>query len=124
MIVHTSIQEKLASFKYIILLEYFNMGIVFLIESFDPSGFTQIILGETTATHKQEFTGFESGWYMVIGLKLCFTIWMSSIVTNTKEVKRISQVFVNRFKDRGYKFNIKKDPEDSDDDEVNTKLKS
>ena len=100
------------------------MGIVFLIESFDPSGFTQIILGETAATHKQEFKGFESGWYMVIGLKLCFTIWMSSIITNTKEVKRISQVFVNRFKDRGYKFNIKKDPEDSDDDEVNTKLKS
>lgn len=48
MIVHTTIQEKLASFKYIILLEYFNMGIVFLIEGFDPSGFTQIILGEDT----------------------------------------------------------------------------
>jgi hypothetical protein len=45
MIIHTTIQEKLASFRYIILLEYFNMGIVFMIEGFDPTGFAAFILG-------------------------------------------------------------------------------
>ena len=45
MIVHTTIQEKLASFKYIILLEYFNMGVVFMIEGFDPTGFSTTLLG-------------------------------------------------------------------------------
>ena len=33
-------------------------------------------------------------------------------------------MFVKRFKDRTYKFNIKKNDEDSDDDDINTKLKS
>jgi hypothetical protein len=45
MIVHTTIQEKLASFKYIILLEYFNMGLVFLVEGFDPTGFAVSLSG-------------------------------------------------------------------------------
>jgi hypothetical protein len=61
---------------------------------------------------------------MNIGLKLCFTVFMSSMLTNVNEVRRISEVFYNRLKDRDYKLNIKKNPEDSDDDEVNTKLKS
>jgi hypothetical protein len=100
------------------------MGIVFLIEGFDPTGFAVKLLGESSSNHKQEYNGFESSWYMNIGLKLCFTIWMSSVITNIKEVERISKVFIARFLDRNYKLNIKKDEEDSDDDEVNTKKKS
>lgn len=90
MIVHTTIQEKLASFKYIILLEYFNMGVVFMIEGFDPTGFSTTLLGLDPETQTSAFSGFESGWYMQIGLKLCFTVFMSSVITNINEVKRIA----------------------------------
>jgi hypothetical protein len=66
---------------------------------------------------------------MKIGLKLCFTVFVSTIITNINEARRIAEVFFKRFKDRGYKKTIKKMKRDtidsdSDDAEVNTKLQT
>lgn len=60
---------------------------------------------------------------------MCFTVFVSTIVTNLNEAFRIAKVFIARFKDRGYKTTIKKKKKndidsDSDDAEVNTKLET
>ena len=46
---------------------------------------------------------------------------MTSLLSNSKEVKQLIDVFLTRFLDRGKKLNIKKDLEDDGDDEVNSK---
>lgn len=46
---------------------------------------------------------------------------MTSVISNFNEVKQLYEVMTSRFSDRGYKFNIKKDLEDEDDDEPNSK---
>ena len=46
---------------------------------------------------------------------------MTSVISNTNEVKQLYGVMSSRFTDRGYKLNIKKDLEDEDDDEPNSK---
>lgn len=115
---HTTIQEKKFSFKYIIVLEFFNMGVSELIKGFDPSPFSDFITGSTERT---TYKGFESQWYRVIGMSICLTMIQSALFTNITEAARISKIFVKRLKDRSFKLNIKKNQEDSDDDEVNTK---
>lgn len=40
------------------------MGIIFLIEGFDPTGTAATILGKDTKNQKVAFNGFESEWYM------------------------------------------------------------
>ena len=54
-------------------------------------------------------------------MSICLTMIQSAVFTNISEAARISQIVVKRFKDRSFKLNIKKNQEDSDDDEVNTK---
>lgn len=93
------------------------MGVSELFKSFDPTGYSKLMTGSDK--HKT-YKGFESDWYRVIGLSICLTILQSAVLTNISEAGRISQIFVKRFKDRGYKLHIKKNQEDSDDDEVNT----
>ena len=67
------------------------------------------------------YNGFDTDWYTHIGRKLCFAIFMSSLLSNSKEVKQLINVFLTRFLDRDKKLNIKKDLEDDGDDEVNSK---
>ena len=67
------------------------------------------------------YKGFNSAWYLSIGKKLCFTIFMSSLLSNMNEVKQLIEISLQRFIDRGYKIEIKKDLEDEDDDEPNSK---
>lgn len=56
----------------------------------------------------QDYNGFESDWYMSVGVRLSFTLFASTIVTNIQEFYRILKVFYKRFADRGRKLNIKK----------------
>ena len=117
---HTTIEQALSSFKYIINLEYFNMCIIILLESFDPTGIANYILGQDPKT-ATVYEGFNSAWYLSIGKKLCFSIFMTAIISNINELKELVQVSTARFNDRGFKLNIKKDLEDEDDDEPNSK---
>ena len=54
---------------------------------------------------------------------LCLTIFVSAIASNLSEIKILLKSSFERFKDRGFKPNLKKDEEDEDDDEPNTKIK-
>ena len=51
------------------------------------------------------------------------TLFASAIASNISEINIIAKSGFNRFKDRGFKTNLKKDPEDEDDDEPNTKIR-
>lgn len=97
------------------------MSIIILLQSFDPTGMAYAIMG-LHPKHAVVYAGFNSAWYLNIGRKLCFSIFMSSVLSNFNEIKQIVDVFLTRFLDRGKKLNIKKDLEDEGDDEVNTKL--
>ena len=47
---------------------------------------------------------------------------MSTFATNLPEIRNYGKALIARFKDRGLLPNLKKDVEDEDDDETNTKL--
>ena len=68
------------------------------------------------------YYGFDSTWYKFGSKQVCFVLMTSIIVTNIAEIKKMSQVFFKRFKDRSYKLNLKKDIDDDDDDEVNSRM--
>lgn len=116
---HTTISEQSTGFSQIFFMEFFNMGCIMLFSSFDPTGISQRIAGDDNPT---VYTGFSNTWYQVFGKKLCSTLFMSTFATNVPEIKNFVTILVKRFKDRGLKPNLKKDVEDLDDDETNTKL--
>ena len=66
------------------------MGILQLIKTFDPTGTAyQISTGDSNGSNQYANTGFTSGWYLIEGVKLCFTIFTSAISTNIFVVKTI-----------------------------------
>ena len=67
-------------------MEYFNMGIIILITSFDPTSFTSAVKG----TKAKNYNGFESIWYEEQGIKICMALFLSSITTNYYECQKIS----------------------------------
>lgn len=115
---HTTIEEQSTGFSQIFFMEFFNMGIIMLLLAFDPSGTSQKMAGQGEPII---YEGFETSWYSVLGKKLCLTLFMSTFATNVGEVKKIGEASAKRLVDRKGLPNIKKDLEDEDDDEVNTK---
>jgi hypothetical protein len=95
------------------------MGCILLFTSFDPTGTSQTISGQDPPII---YDGFSYDWYQDIGKGLCIAIFASAIASNISEIKKYVQSQFNRFKDRSFKPNLKKDLEDEDDDEPNTKI--
>lgn len=69
------------------------------------------------------YEGFEPSWYKSEGQALCTTIFLSAIASNIPELKGYIQTEIKRLFDRGLRPNLKKDLEDEDDDEPNSKQK-
>ena len=107
MIVHTTIEEKIGSFFNIVVLEYIAAGIVYLLEN---------LVQQTILNESSSFQGFNHEWYVKVGIRISFTIFLSAFATNFNEFLRISQRMFERFKDRGYRFNLKKHSDDDFDD--------
>ena len=101
-------------------MEFFNMGIIIVLTSFDPTNIMNLIRG---TEDKKMYMGFEARWYGNVGQDLCTTIFLSALATNIPEVTGYLKVELKRLFDRGFKPNLKKDLEDEDDDEPNSKLK-
>lgn len=98
------------------------MGIIALISSFDRWGITDRLMGGIVAK-KEYYTDFNSDWYMNIGKKICIFIFTSAFLSNLADLRNYAFVITKRFRDRGYKTNMKNDPEDEDDDVPNTRMK-
>lgn len=115
----TKIQEQSTAFAHIVWMEFFNMGLILLITSFDPTRYTSLVKGTKYTT----YDGFESAWYSQQGIKLCMALFLSSFATNFNECQKMFFAEIARLIDRGFRPNLKKDLEDEDDDEPNTKLR-
>ena len=63
-------------------MEFFNMGLIVLIISFDPTHTIHIL---RQAEDKSTFIGFEPKWYSEVGQSICSTIFLSAILTNVPE---------------------------------------
>lgn len=63
---HNKIKERNTAFYYIVILEIFNMGFIFMFIAYDPTGFTQWFLNndEQGASFKN---GFNKEWYEKVG---------------------------------------------------------
>lgn len=119
---HTKIEEQITCFKQIFTQEFINMGIIVLITSFDQLGITDAILGELSS-NSNVYKEFEPSWYMDYGNKICVFIFMSAFLVNSKDIVKFTHSVVLRFIDRGFKMNLKLDPEDEDDDTPNSKIR-
>ena len=68
------------------------------------------------------YDGFSYEWYEDVGKGLCIAIFASAIASNITEIQVLVTSGFARLKDRRFKPNLKKDLEDEDDDEPNTKI--
>lgn len=106
------------------MMEFINMGLivmVFGLNMFD--GLNNWLLKWTGIDFSSHY-GFTPDWYRDIGEKICFFIFLSSLVSNLIDFLRYLKASFWRFYDRRFKMNVKLDPEDEDDDEPNTRKKS
>ena len=57
---HTAIEEQSNGFSQIFFMEFFNMGCIMLLASFDPTGIFKQLAG---SKDKTVYTGFTNDWY-------------------------------------------------------------
>mmetsp|Transcript_4428 Transcript_4428/g.6507 ORF Transcript_4428/g.6507 Transcript_4428/m.6507 type:complete len:201 (+) Transcript_4428:5370-5972(+) len=101
-------------------MEFTNMGLMQLITSITILAvLNNILLGDAGDTYDD----FNPDWYMDTGNAICVFLFTSSFITNIQDLRMFLQAMLRRLWDRGFKMNLKKDPEDEEDDEPNTKLK-
>lgn len=121
---HTKVEEQSTSFRQIFLMEFTNMGLIQLLSSLSLfRGLNEMLLGFSKNLIKKSHDSFNCPWYMDTGKSICFFIFMSAFLSNIADMRLFVISSLKRFYDRGYKVNLKKDPEDEDDDEPNTKKK-
>jgi hypothetical protein len=120
---YTKIEEQGISFRQIFFMEYFNMGLVPMLNGFDYVGLNKALLGGHEQIKQERYPGFTPDWYMKVGQFICYSLFISAFLNNIKELLLFLFREAKRLRDRGFKSNLKKDPEDDDDDTPNTKLK-
>lgn len=62
------------------------MSVIILMESFDPTGTAYFLMGKDPKT-AVVYDGFNSDWYLTIGKKLCFSIFVTCWIQNVDELK-------------------------------------
>jgi len=72
---------------------------------------------------KETYDGYTPDWYMATGNAICWFVFFSSLITSSIHFLGFLKVVFRRCKDRGYRFRMKKDPDDPDDDAPNSRLK-
>ena len=105
-------------------MEFATMALIILLQSFDGLGIQDFLLGikDPQDAHRV-YRGFESDWYGKWGKKIGYLIMIASFSSNVWDIGNFAVVFLKRCKDRNYKLNLKKDPEDHECDEPNSKIK-
>lgn len=123
---HTTIETTQTAFNQIFIMEFFNTGVIILLISF--AGMTNAFAGDTTegsaaiSSKKSRYDGFEPNWYKDIGIVINVSLILSCFVSNSIDMKKFANKTWAQLKDRGFKDNLKKYPDDEDDDEPNTKI--
>ena len=121
---HTAIDEQYYSFKYIFLMETFNMGIIQLVISLVYfSSVTKPLLA-FTGMKRQFYEDFTPYWYMDTGRKICVFIFLSAFISAISDLRTYLTVLIRRFYDRKFRSTVKTELDDEDDDKVNTRMKT
>lgn len=119
---HTKIEEQSTSFRQIFLMEFTNMSLIYLFLSFDGWDTTAKLMAGTIASPETE-TDYTSKWYMNYGNSICIFLFTSAFISSVGPVGIYSLFAFFRFRDRGFKRQLKLDPEDNDDDLPNSRIK-
>ena len=117
-------EERATSFQQIIALELCNLGIVALISGFDVLGINHFFFAGDVRYNKLVYNGFNTGWYIAIGQWICYQLYMSSFFKNSLEIFHYLIILFKRWKDRGFRINIKKNQDNDQCVEVLTRQKS
>ena len=72
---------------------------------------------------KPQYSSFTPYWYMDIGKGFSIFLFTSVFVTGTDDLKNYMKLIAKQFYDRGFRYRLKSDPTDEDDDNVYTKFK-
>ena len=104
----TMIEQNKACFDQIMIMEFFNTGLVILIISLTPLG--SLFSQEKAATSTQ-YDGYESEWYKNVGKTLVITLLLNCFVSSSIDMEKFANVMLKRFRDRGYSPSLKKYPD-------------
>jgi ABC-type phosphate/phosphonate transport system permease subunit len=120
----TMIEQNQTCFEQIMLMEFFNTGLVILIISFSKlSGFFSKAPDPENVV-RTKYDGFESDWYADVGKTLVITLSLTCFISNSLDMRKFVDVMIKRFRDRGHSPYLKKYPEDEEDDQPNTVITS
>lgn len=119
---HTKIEEQSTSFRQIFLMEFTNMSLIYLYLSFDSLDATAKLMAGSIASQETE-TDYTSKWYMNYGNTICIFLFTSAFISSASPMGIYSLFAFFRFRDRGFKQQLKLDPEDNDDDMPNSRIK-
>ena len=98
------------------------MGLVVLVTGFDGIGLVKLLTGKASLSEEiKTYDGFSPDWYMNLGNYVCLSVYMSAFLSSVFDIFECIIVKCKRWKDRGFKSNLKNDIDDEDDDEPNTK---
>jgi hypothetical protein len=100
------------------------MGLLVIINGFDRLGIQKALMGDSYAIQSRIYEDFTVQWYMDWGRYVCYQLFMSAFFVNAVDIILSMKAFFLRWKDRGFKFNLKRDIENDHDDEPNTKKRS
>lgn len=122
---YTTITQQKISFVIIFIMEFCNMGVIVIINSFDQIGIQKALLGESEIFDDRIYkNGFTVKWYKDWGQYICYQLFMSSIFVNALDLILFIITSMRRLKDRNFKSSLKKDEDDEKDDEPNTKKRT
>lgn len=118
-------QEAFTQFKKLLLLQFFNIGMIVLIINFDftpkdQDGQNKLFLG-FLPIFNGEFEDFNSAWYSKVGKTLCLTLLINIFTPHISKLSLPLLKIVQRFWDRGCSCTIWKKVERKGDKNVNTK---
>lgn len=102
-------------------MEFFNVSFSLIIASFTGLNKVLIKYEDHKILPSSKYNGFDTNWYRDIGNIICCTVFFSSFISNGIALKSYFKSQFKQLKDRKFASNLKKFPDDEDDDEPNTK---
>jgi hypothetical protein len=121
---HTKIETTKRSFIQIMALEFLNTGIIMCLVSL--TGLNKAFVNYEAFVIRPEklgYAGFDTDWYFDVGRVITVTVFLSCFWANFIDCRVYFQQFMLQFKDRRRTHNLKKFPNDEDDDQPNTQLR-
>lgn len=117
---HTTNDDSKNQFRRILFMQWFNIAVIGLIINlklkFDRDG----VLFDLPIFNG-EYKDFSAKWYVFVGKQLIITLLMTIFTPHASKLLIPALKVLRRYYDRGFRYNIKKDPLDPLSDKINTR---